>query len=377
MSPGDMLDEPTPMNRTRLPITKVSARPYTVPTDAPEADGTFAWTSTTIVIVHISAGGCEGVGYTYSDATNATLINQTLGSVINGHDALDIAGAVRTMRHRVRNLGRAGLAATAISAVDAALWDLKAKLLDLPLARLLGSVRTEVPVYGSGGFTSYDNRRLCEQLSGWVEEQGCRWVKMKVGSDPDRDPDRVRAAGSAIGDAALFVDANGALSRKRARAFGLFCAEQNVRWFEEPVSSDDLAGLRLLRDTMPAPIEVAAGEYAYTLDDIRATLEAGAVDVQQADATRCGGITGFLAAGTLCEAHHIDLSAHCAPSIHAHAACAVPMFRHLEYFHDHVRIESALFDGAAVAHDGVVRPDLSRPGLGLELKNSDAEQYAV
>ena len=314
------------MTRMLAPVTEVFARAYTIPTDAPEADGTFAWTSTTIIVVRVAAGGQSGLGYTYSDATNATLINQTLASVVTGKDAFDIPGALRAMRGRVRNMGRSGLAATAISGVDAALWDLKAKLLDLPLAKLLGCVRTEVAVYGSGGFTSYDDRQLCAQLAGWVEKQGCRWVKMKVGSQPDRDPARVKAARSAIGDAALFVDANGALSRKRAREFGLFCVDHGVRWFEEPVSSDDLAGLRLLRDTMPAPIEVAAGEYAYNLDDIRAMLEAGAVDVQQADATRCGGVSGFLAAGTLCEAHLIDLSGHCAPSIHLHVACAVQGF---------------------------------------------------
>lgn len=365
------------MPQMLTPISRISARAYAVPTDAPEADGTFAWTSTTIVVVHAKAGECEGLGYTYSDGTNATFINETLAPMLADRDAFDLPGALQAMRHRVRNIGRAGLAATAISAVDAALWDLKARLLDIPLAKLLGCVRSTVPVYGSGGFTSYDDRQLCDQLAGWVEKEGCRWVKMKVGTDPERDPSRVKAARSAIGEAALFVDANGAFSLKQARAFGLFCAGEGVRWFEEPVSSDDLSGLRLLRDTMPAPIEVAAGEYAYTLDDIRAMLAAGAVDVQQADATRCGGISGFLAAGALCEAHHTDLSAHCAPSLHAHVACAVPAFRHLEYFHDHVRIESLIFDGAVQARNGVIQPDLGRPGMGLELKIADAERYAA
>lgn len=255
--------------------------------------------------------------------------------------------------------------------------DVKAKLCGLPLAKLLGMTRDSVPVYGSGGFTSYDDARLCEQLGAWVERDGCRWVKMKVGSDPDRDPARIGAARSAIGNAALFVDANGALSRKRALAFAEFCAGQDVTWFEEPVSSDDLAGLRLLRDRAPAPIEIAAGEYAYNLDDVRRMLEAGAVDVQQADATRCGGISGFLAVGALCEAHHVDLSGHCAPSLHRHVACAVPRLRHLEYFHDHVRLEDMLFDGAARAQHGRIAPDLSRPGLGLELKAADAVRYAA
>jgi L-alanine-DL-glutamate epimerase-like enolase superfamily enzyme len=281
------------------------------------------------------------------------------------------------MQQQVRNIGRDALAATAMSAIDTALWDLKAKLLDLPLAKLLGLVRDSVPVYGSGGFTSYDDTTLQTQLASWVERDGCRWVKMKVGSDPDRDPARVKAAREAIGNAGLFVDANGALSRKRALTFAEFCATQDVQWFEEPVSSDDLAGLRLLRDRVPAPIEIAAGEYAFDLDNIRQMLEAGAVDVQQADATRCCGISGFLAAGTLCGAHHVDLSAHCAPSLHVHPACAIPNFRHVEYFHDHVRIEAMLFDGAAGARDGAIAPDLSRPGLGIEFKHADAARFAA
>jgi L-alanine-DL-glutamate epimerase-like enolase superfamily enzyme len=365
------------MPRPLAPISHVAAQAYTVPTDGPEADGTFDWEATTLIVTHIAAADRLGIGYTYSDATNAALIEQTLAPVIVGRDAFDTSTALAAMRRRVRNLGRSGLAATAISAIDTALWDLKAKLLDLPLATLLGCVRSAVPAYGSGGFTNYDERRLCDQLAGWVETSGCLWVKMKVGSEPDRDPVRVKAARSAIGEAALFVDANGAFSRKHAQAFAQFCVDQGVRWFEEPVSGDDLVGLRLLRDTMPAPIEVAAGEYAWHLDDIRAMLEAGAVDVQQADATRCGGVSGFLAAATLCQAYHIDLSAHCAPSLHAHVACAAPGLRHLEYFHDHVRIEAMLFDGAARAERGVVTPDLTRPGLGLDLKRADAERFAV
>jgi L-alanine-DL-glutamate epimerase-like enolase superfamily enzyme len=363
--------------RAGQPIGRLHAAAFRVPTDSPEADGTLAWNETVIVIVQVEGGGETGLGYTYGARQAADLINGTLASLLDDADAFDIGAAHLRMRRHARNMGASGIAATAISAVDAALWDLKAKLLGLPLARLLGMVRPSVPVYGSGGFTSYDDGRLRDQLATWVQRDGCRWVKMKIGSDPDRDPARIAAARSAIGSAGLFVDANGALSRKRALALAEHCAGQGVLWFEEPVSSDDLEGLRLLRDRMPATIEVAAGEYAWDLDDIRRMLQAGAVDVQQADATRCGGISGFLGAGTLCEAHHIDLSGHCAPSLHCHVACAIPRLRHLEYFHDHVRLEAMLFDGAAVAHDGVITPDLSRPGLGLTLKAADAARYAL
>jgi L-alanine-DL-glutamate epimerase-like enolase superfamily enzyme len=358
------------------PITRAHAAAFRVPTDGPEADGTLAWDSTVIVVVNVEAGGKAGLGYTYGAAEAASLINAILAPVVAGNDVWDIPAAHQRMRRQVRNMGASGVAATAISAVDVALWDLKARLLDLPLARLLGMRRSTVPVYGSGGFTNYDDGHLRDQLAGWVV-QGCRWVKIKVGTDPDRDPERLAAARDAIGDVGLFIDANGALSRRQALDMAERGVDAGVRWFEEPVSSDDLTGLRWLRDRMPASIEVAAGEYVWNVDDIRRMLGAGAVDVQQADATRCGGITGFLAAGALCEAHHIDLSGHCAPSLHCHVACAVPRLRHLEYFHDHVRLEAMLFDGAAEIRDGVITPDLNQPGIGLTLKAADAARFAL
>ncbi len=364
--------------RPDVRIGPLRARAYKIPTDAPEADGSFAWTSTTMVVVEADGGGRTGIGYTYTSDTAVRLITDTLADAVSGADAMDVPRQWRRMQHAVRNIGRDGLAATAISAVDAALWDLKAKLLGLPLAILLGRYRDSVPIYGSGGFTSYDDAQLQDQLRGWVERDGCRWVKMKIGTHPDDDPRRVRTAKRAIGDATLFVDANGALPVKQAlRLADTFAAEAEVAWFEEPVSSDDLAGLAQVRAGAPACMEVAAGEYTYDLDEVRRMLEARAVDVQQADASRCGGITGFLQAATLCEAHHIDLSGHCAPALHLHAACAAPRFRHLEWFHDHMRIEHALFDGAPVPVHGEIRPDLTRPGLGLTFKQKDAERYAI
>jgi L-alanine-DL-glutamate epimerase-like enolase superfamily enzyme len=360
-----------------MTVQGVSVAAFTVPTDAPEADGTLAWDSTTLVVVHVEAGGQRGIGYTYADLATARLIEEKLAGVVEGADALAPQRAWWAMTRAVRNLGRPGVAAMAISAVDVALWDLEAHLLDLPLARLLGAIHDEVPVYGSGGFTSYDVERLQRQLAGWVEE-GIPRVKMKIGSRPQDDADRVRAAREAIGhDAELFVDANGAYDLKQAmREAGRF-AEQGVSWFEEPVSSENLEGLRLLRERAPAEMEIAAGEYGYEPGYFRRMLEAGAVDVQQADATRCGGITGLLAVGALCSAFEIPFSAHCAPQLHAHACCAIEPLRHLEYFHDHARIERMLFDGALAPVDGSLRPDPDRPGLGIELKTADAERFAA
>jgi L-alanine-DL-glutamate epimerase-like enolase superfamily enzyme len=282
------------------------------------------------------------------------------------------------MVHAIRNLGRPGISSMAISAVDASLWDLKARLLELPLVTLLGQRRDSAPIYGSGGFTSYSREQLQRQLGDWVAS-GIPRVKMKIGRHPGADPGRVAAAREAIGpDAELFVDANGAYSRKEALALAeIFAAESGITWFEEPVSSDDLEGLHLIRDRAPSGMAIAAGEYGYDLWYFRRMLEANAVDVLQADATRCAGITGFLRVDALVESRSMQLSAHCGPGLHVHPCCAINNFRHMEYFHDHVRIEHMLFDGALTPVHGALRPDLSRPGMGLELKPADAARYAV
>jgi L-alanine-DL-glutamate epimerase-like enolase superfamily enzyme len=350
---------------------------YTVPTDSPEADGTFSWRQTTLITVHVQAAGREGFGYSYADAATAHLIRETLAPVVTGHDAFDTGQTRAAMIQAVRNLGRPGVSSMAVAAVDAALWDLKGQLAGLPVVRLLGLVRDRVPVYGSGGFTSYGKRQLQEQLGGWVRA-GIPRVKMKVGSHPEHDVARVREAREAVGEETeLFVDANGAYDRKQALEMAARYAALGVTWFEEPVVADDLDGLRLLRDRAPAGMEIAAGEYGYEPTYFRRMLAAGAVDVLQADASRCAGITGFMQVDALCQAWHLPLSAHCAPSLHVHPCAAAQRLRHLEYFHDHVRIEHMLFDGALTPEGGMLRPDLSRPGLGLEFKRADARRFAV
>ncbi len=350
---------------------------YRIPTDQPESDGTYEWDSTTIVIVEAEAGGQKSLGYTYADEATAKLVDSKLKDVVVGRDAMSISAAWMAMVESIRNLGRPGICSMAISAVDTALWDLKAKLLGLPLVRLFGQARESMPIYGSGGFTSYSNERLRKQLSGWVEE-GIPRVKMKIGRDAKADVDRVAFARKAIGpDSQLFVDANGAYSCKQALKQAEIFVEQDVSWFEEPVSSDDLKGLHLMRENAPAGMDIAAGEYGYDVTYFERMLNAGAVDVLQADATRCGGFTGFLQAATLCEAHHIPLSAHCAPALHVHVGCAARPFRHAEYFHDHVRIEKMLFNGITKPREGALRPDLSRAGMGLELKHKDAEKFTI
>lgn len=360
------------------PIERIRARTFTIPTDAPEADGTLAWDSTTILVVDACAGGEQGTGLAYTTGAAAAVVQDVLAPAVEGRSALGPQLAWQLMREGIRNAGYPGIGSSAIAALDIALWDLKARLLDVSLARLLGAVRERVPVYGSGGFTSYDDEQLEAQLGGWAQE-GIRMVKMKVGSEPRRDPARVRIARAAIGpDVELFVDANGAYERKQALSLAERFHEQgDVSWFEEPVSSDDLEGLRLLRDRFPPGMRVTAGEYGYDAFYFRRMLEAGAVDVLQADVTRCGGVTGMLAVGALCESFAVPLSAHTSPTVHAHVGAALPALVHVEYFHDHARIEQMLFDGALAARGGALAPDLAAPGLGIELRERDAQRYAA
>ena len=357
-------------------IAETTATAYTIPTDAPEADGTFAWDSTTLIVVEMKCEGATGIGYTYSHKTAAPLARELMKKHVEGQSPFDTNALFSAMRKAQRNYGREGIAATALSAIDIALWDSKARLLGRPLCTLLGQMRDGAPVYGSGGFTTYSDEQLREQLAGWVNE-GIPRVKMKIGTHPAEDLRRVKVVREAIGkDAELFVDANGAYSRKQALKFAeRFASEYNVTWFEEPVSSDDLAGLHLIRDRAPAGIDIAAGEYGWTAMYLRNMMEAEAVDVIQADATRCGGVTGFMDAASLADARPLPLSAHCGPSVHLHLACAARPLRHVEYFHDHVRIERMLFDGFRAPKNGVMYPDLSRPGMGLEFKRADAERY--
>lgn len=363
---------------TEVSIEKLEVAAYKIPTDAPESDGTYEWDATTLVVVEVRAGGITGLGYTYADTSTAVLIRDHLRQIISRRDAMNIPSIWSAMVRSIRNLGRPGISSMAIAAVDIALWDLKARLLQTPVASLLGQVRQGVPAYGSGGFTSYSLQELQQQLGEWASA-GMRFVKMKIGREPKKDLERVRAAREAIGkETGLFVDANGAYQRKQAMSLAHQFIEPGVAWFEEPVSSDDLAGLRMIRENTPPEIEVAAGEYGYDLTYFRRMLGAEAVDVLQADATRCGGITGFLEIASLCKALSIPLSAHTAPTVHSNICCSVAAnVRHIEYFHDHARIERIVFDGASEPLNGELHPNTTLPGLGITFKRGDASRYAI
>lgn len=359
-------------------IEQLRARALALGTaSVPESDGTLAWSSTTMVLVELHAAGAKGIGYTYAHASAVPLIQDLLAGCVVGTSAGAVGAAHARMIAAVRNQGHQGLSAAAISAVDNALWDLRARLLEVPLPQLIGQVRNEVPAYASGGFTSSDPEDLAREIADYVN-QGFRQVKIKIGRHPAEDVERVRAARAALPhDLALMVDANGAYERKQALAMAERFAEFGVVWFEEPVSSDDLEGLRLLRDRAPAGMDIAAGEYGYDENYFRRMLCAGAVDVLQADATRCAGVTGFLRADALCTAFATPLSAHCAPALHCQLGAAANKLVHVECFRDHVRMEERVFEGTPALRDGNLCCDGSRPGNGLALREEEVRRHAI
>lgn len=361
--------------RTR--VEQVEASAYTVPTDAPEADGTFAWTETTLVLVQAWSGDQVGTGWTYGSMATAALIRQTLAPMLLDRQVAELGALWTEMVAALRNIGRPGIGAMAISAVDCALWDLKARLLELPLHHLLGAVREQIPLYGSGGFTSYDADQLTAQLNGWVHDEHLTRVKIKIGESwgraEARDLQRVAQARQVIGPSVeLFVDANGGYTVGQAVRVGRALDEFDVQWFEEPVSSDDLAGLRQVRQQTLA--DVTAGEYGYSLDYFQRMCAADALDCLQVDVTRCGGITELLRVAAVAAAHQLQISGHCAPHQHAAVLAAVPNLRHLEWFHDHVRIERWFFDGTRDPIDGAL-PLSESPGHGLSFRAETASSF--
>jgi len=349
-------------------VERVHCEVRTFPTPEPEADGTLEWTVTTAVIVRLDAGEHQGLGWTYSSPAAQAVVEHHLAGVVEGRPAFDVAAGWEAMHRAGRNVGTRGLWLQAMSAVDIAWWDLKAQVLGVPLSGLLGQCRETVPVYGSGGFTTMSDDQLAAQVEQW-HSLGCRAMKIKIGeswgADVARDLERVRQLRSLAGAGVeLMVDANGGYTLGQARRVGAALDDLGVTWFEEPVSSDDVPGLGRLRSELRT--DVAAGEYVSEIDDLRALVPA--VDCVQLDATRCGGYTGFLRGAALAAAHHRDVSAHCAPTLHAPVAAAIPNLRHVEYFADHARLEPELVTGAAPARDGVLRPNVSAAGGGWRLR---------
>lgn len=366
------------VNVGRTRIDSVSVQCYELPTATEsESDGTLTWSSTTITVVELFAAGLTGLGYSYCHPAARTVIETKLASILMDADPLMPERSWARMQVELRQLGHAGLAMMALSAVDIALWDLKAKLLGVCLADALPRFHDSVAIYGSGGFTNLARDELRGQVHEWMRI-GCRSMKIKVGTEKPADPARVALVREEAGpNVELMVDGNGAYTVPEALWWAERFRDLGVDYFEEPVSSENLRGLAQVTRRAPAGLSIAGGEYGWDLPYYEQMLEADAVHILQADVTRCGGITNLLRLDGICKARNLPFSAHCAPAVSAHACCAMESIVHIEYFYDHQRIEQMLFEGTLDPCGGRLTPDRARPGLGIELKRDEAARFAV
>jgi L-alanine-DL-glutamate epimerase-like enolase superfamily enzyme len=280
---------------------------------------------------------------------------------------------------RVRGFGRKGVAFSAISSIDIALWDLKARFFDVPLYRLLGPFTDSVPIYGSGGWTSFTEDELVREQVGYVE-RGIPRIKMKVAKDfghaEAEDLRRLAAVRKAVGDdVEIYVDANNGFYAKQAIGFARRMAEYDVRWFEEPVLADDIAGLAAIARAIDIP--VATGEHEYTKYGFKELITQGGADIVQPDVGRVGGVTEWLKVAHLAHAFNLPVAPHAVQLVHLHLACCTPNLKVVEYLGVSEETDRIMFTEFPQPKNGMWSPYADRPGLGLELNPKAVERYAV
>lgn len=366
----------TDINTTALKFPDFLAfQDATVFTPKPGAKGQ------TFLFINIKTDeGIEGFAPTNPEAYSAvrSVIEGLKGSLI-GEDPMNIERIWFRMFWLVRGFGRKGVALSAISAIDTALWDLKAKALNLPLYKLLGSFTDAVPVYGSGGWTNLSEKELVKEQVGWVE-RGFKGIKIKVGKDfgsaEKEDVRRLAAVRKAVGDdIAIYIDANNGYYAKQAIALAPRFEEYNVGFFEEPVIADDIEGLAAVsRETK---IPVATGEHEYTKYGFKELLVRGAADILQPDVGRVGGVSEWMKVAHMAHGFNLPVANHSLHLISLHLACATPNFFIFEYLGMMEEADKFFYTEIPMPKDGMLSPFPDKPGLGLELKPDVIAKYQV
>lgn len=329
--------------------------------------------------VHTDAG-LEGLGLSIPGRAVQAVVEQNLKHLLVGRDPFNIEWLWERMFWEIRTYGRKGIAFCAISAVDMALWDLKAKALGLPLYRLLGPYHERVPIYGSGGWTDFDERELVAEQTDYINRLGVRAVKMKVAKDFGKsereDIVRLDAVRKAIGDdVELLVDANNGYYAKQAIRMARHFEERRVGWFEEPVLADDIDGLAAISRATTIPI--ATGEHEYTKYGFKDLIARGGVDIVQPDVGRVGGVTEWMKVAHLAHAFNLPVAPHAFQLVHLHLAMCTPNLRLVEYLGVTEQGDQIWFTDFPQPKDGWWAPYPDRPGLGLELNPRVVEQYRV
>lgn len=332
------------------------------------------------LFVHVRTDeGVEGLGQCAGLTATRSLIEDALADVLLGAHPFHIEKLWHDLFWKVRGYGRKGLAFQAISALDIALWDLKAKALGLPLYQLLGPYTESVPVYASGGWTNFSLEELIEEQVGYAA-RGFKAIKLKVGKDfgqsEGEDLARLAAVREAVGEEVeIYVDANNGYTAKQAiRMAGRF-EEYNIGWFEEPVLADDIPGLAAVAAATMTP--VATGEHEYTKFGFRDLLMANAADIVQPDVGRVGGVTEWLKIAHMAHAFNRPVAPHAFQLVHLHLACATPNLKVVEYLGTYEESDRIWYRDCPQPEDGLLAPFPDRPGLGLELDPETVRAMSV
>jgi L-alanine-DL-glutamate epimerase-like enolase superfamily enzyme len=330
--------------------------------------------------VHLKTDeGVEGLGVGTGQDAIRSVVERNLKDLLIGQDPFEIEKLWNDMFWRVRGYGRKGVAFQAISAVDIGLWDLKAKALGVPLFRLLNPYTDRVPVYGSGGWTNFDEQELIAEQMGYVE-RGFPRIKMKVARDFGRaerdDVARLAAVRRAVGDEVeIYVDANNGYYAKQAIRMSMRFEDFDVGWFEEPVIADDVEGLRAVSQATTIP--VATGEHEYTKFGFKELIARGGADIVQPDVGRVGGVTEWMKVAALAHAFNLPVAPHAVQLVHLHCAMATPNLKVVEYLGVAERNDRFFYTEFPEPVDGWWAPYPDRPGLGLELNPAVVKQHAV
>jgi L-alanine-DL-glutamate epimerase-like enolase superfamily enzyme len=339
----------------------------TTPLDAPVSDSSFTIRNSGMVVVRVIVNPeLSGYGMTFSVPV-AEYIHRTLKPVVTGRDPVCVETAWNAMRSATRSAGRKGVALLAMSAIDIALWDLRGKILGLPIYKLLGGSNCLIPVYASGGWLSYTLEQTVEEAKKNVAD-GYRTIKIKIGAEGGKnlraDVKKIEAVRSAIGDEIdLIVDANGIWDASTAIRFAQMVKDCNVSLFEEPVDADDIPGLRRVRETIQIP--VATGENEYTKYGMRDLVLGEAVDVVQCDITRAGGFTEMQKISAIASAWNLRFAPHAWEFAGAHLMSDAPHALYLEKLSIQERIfQKAIFNYPLPRNGFYEIPD--KPGLGVE-----------
>lgn len=364
-----------------MKITDLTMETYRWPRKKPIRNGKYIYPTASLNVIKISTDeGISSIGLSGSveGAENiGTSILEHFRQVVIGQDPFDTERIWDDL-WQPKLIGRRGITTRIISGIDIALWDLKGKIVNKPLYKLLGGYTNKMPVYVAGGY--YEEGKGLQDLAQEMEESltlGAKAIKMKIGGvSINEDVERVEVVRKTVGPKIkIMVDANCAYRHYEAIEIARKIEQYDIAWFEEPVNPDDYKGHKIISEATIIPI--ATGENEYTRYGFRDLIETRSADIIQPDALIMGGITEFVKVAALAQAHDLAIAPHGTQDVHVHLASAIPNGLTVEYYSNSTDpMWGKIFKHTLEIKDGFVSPP-NRPGIGIELNQEVLNKYKL